>query len=266
MFKKTLFLSATGLLLIFATGCQKLPLFAQQTESTAEVCSYEVVATYPHDPQAFTQGLVIVGGKLYEGTGQYGQSLVREVDLVTGNVLKLTPLDQRYFGEGITIWEDRLIQLTWRSRQGFVYSLPDLEVVAEFTYPTEGWGLTHNEEHLILSDGTATLYFLDPQTFKTVKSVQVKDGEHPIERLNELEFINGEIYANVWQQDRIVRINPETGQVTGWLDLRGLYPKTNLSPDAVLNGIAYDVETQKLYVTGKLWSALFEVEPKCEES
>lgn len=227
------------------------------------IYSYQIVQTYPHDPAAFTQGLIYADGNLYEGTGLYGASSLRRVDLETGEVIQIANLAAQYFGEGITLWDDRLIQLTWRSQMGFVYDRQTFAKLAEFKYPTEGWGLTHNGELLIMSDGTDTLYFLDPHTFEEVKRVRVQDQGTPIDRLNELEYVNGEVFANVWFSDRIARIAPDTGDVVGWLDLTGLLEPDAINgdnPDAVLNGIAYDAAGDRLFVTGKLWPKLFEIE------
>lgn len=247
-------------------GCQKI---SQSPTTLAEgntaVCSYEIVETYPHDPSAFTQGLIYDDGKLYESTGLYGKSSIRKVDLETGEVLQTEKLSDRYFGEGMTLWQDRLIQLTWVAKKGIVYDRQTLEQIATFTYSTQGWGLTHNEQELILSDGSDILYFLDPDTYEEVKQIQVTDGQRPVDKLNELEFVNGEIWANVWLSDRIARIDPETGNVLGWIDLTGIIdPVPTPKQDAVLNGIAYDAESDRLFVTGKLWSKLFEIKPICE--
>ncbi len=232
--------------------------------SRVESCSYQIVNTYPHDENAFTQGLVYYEGNLYEGTGLNGRSSLRRVDLETGKVLQNINLENKYFGEGITLFEDQLIQLTWRSQIGFVYDRESFEKLQEFTYPTEGWGLTHDGEHLIMSDGSNVLFFLDPETFEEVQRISVSERDQPVEMLNELEFIKGEIYANVWMSDRIVRISPTTGQVLGWIDLSGLRnPALAGNRDAVLNGIAYDAEKDRLFVTGKLWPNLFEIAINC---
>ncbi|MBM3156294.1 MAG: glutaminyl-peptide cyclotransferase [Chloroflexi bacterium] len=223
--------------------------------------TYEVVNSYPHDPEAFTQGLVYEDGVLYEGTGLYGRSSLRKVELETGEVLQKLDLAAQYFGEGIAIWGDEIVQLTWQSHVGFVYSKDGFELLREFSYPTEGWGITHDGKRLIVSDGTSTLHFLEPETFVETGSVQVFDGSGPVVRLNELEYINGEIYANIWQTNRIVRIDPDTGRVIGSIDLTGLLNAADLSqPVDVLNGIAYDDENDRLFVTGKLWPRLFEIE------
>ena len=222
---------------------------------------YRIMNTYPHDNQAFTQGLVYHQGFLYEGTGLKGQSSLRKVELETGKVLQLYNLPDRYFGEGIVIWQDKIIQLTWQSRVGFVYDRETFEKLAEFNYPTEGWGITHDGEKLIMSDGTDTLFFLDPETFKEIGRIQVRAGNQPVKRLNELEYINGEVFANVWMTDIIVRIDPNTGEIVGAIDLSGLYnPDPQFQGNDVLNGIAYDTEGDRLFVTGKLWPNLYEIE------
>jgi|GEM_PF-101385 len=225
------------------------------------VYSYEVLNVYPHDPTAYTQGLVYHEGFLYEGTGIRGASTLRKVELETGDTLQVHHLDDDLFGEGITIFGDRILQLTWKAGIGFVYDLASFEVIDDFTYATdEGWGLTHDGVRLIMSDGTSTLYFLDPDTFFWVGSVSVYDHATAVRYLNELEYIQGEVYANVYETNRIARIDPETGRVTAWIDLTGLLgPKGGAVPD-VLNGIAYDAETDRLFVTGKRWPSLFEID------
>lgn len=222
--------------------------------------TYEVVNVYPHDRNAFTQGLVIEEGVLYEGTGLWGGSTLRRVDLETGNVMQMHALSSEFFGEGITVFGDRIIQLTWQNQKGFVYDKHSFDLLQEFSYPTEGWGITDDGTKLIMSDGTATLYFLDAETFEKVGQVEVRNGTASVTNLNELEYINGEVYANIWLTDKIAVINPQTGQVTGWIDLTGIYTQENSNPDNVLNGIAYDAEGERLFVTGKRWSQLFEIE------
>ncbi|MGK7873317.1 MAG: glutaminyl-peptide cyclotransferase [Xenococcaceae cyanobacterium] len=229
------------------------------------VYTYSIVNIYPHDQEAFTQGLIYHNGLLYEGTGLRGKSSLRRVELETGKVLQIRRLNERYFGEGITLWQDRIIQLTWTSQVGFVYNRETFEKLKEFAYRTEGWGITQDGERLIMSDGTDTLYFLDPDTFKEIGSIQVRDQQRPVVKLNELEYINGEIFANVWQTDRIARISPTTGRVLGWIDLTGLLelkpvPGRGNPQNVVLNGIAYDEEGDRLFVTGKFWPKLFEIE------
>jgi len=235
-----------------------LPL-VQNHQVTPTVYTYRIVNTYPHDPEAFTQGLVFEDGFLYESTGLWGRSSLRRVDLESGEVLQVHHLSDTFFGEGITIFGDEIIQLTWRSQTGFVYDKLTFATLRTFSYPSEGWGITHDGQRLIMSDGTSTLYFWDPETLEEIDRVQVRDPDGPVTRLNELAYVKGEIYANVWQTDRIARIDPQTGNVIGWIDLAGL-----LSPDSaqhvdVLNGIAYDVEGGRLFVTGKLWPQLFEI-------
>lgn len=227
--------------------------------SGALVYTYTKVNTFLHDPNAFTQGLVVESDDvLLEGTGNYGASSLRRVGLRNGTVLQQYNLSSDNFGEGIAVVGDRLIQLTWQNYTGFVYNKTTFELLETFSLSTEGWGLTYNGSHLILSDGTSTLYFLDPNTFQTVGSVTVHDGGMLISQLNELEYINGDVYANIWQEPRIAIINPQTGQVKAYIDLTGLYPTSN--PNAVLNGIAYNSRTNQLYVTGKYWPNLYEIQ------
>lgn len=217
-----------------------------------------VTATRPHDSAAFTQGLFFHNGALYEGTGRIGESSVRKTDPATGQVQQQQDLPGALFGEGITGWKDKIIQVTWQDRQGFVYNLSDLALRDSFEYEGEGWGLTHNGTHLILSDGTSTLKFLDPDSFKMVSTLTVKAGKCPVEKLNELEWVDGMIYANIWQTDLIARIDPKTGAVKSFLDVTDLGPET-ADPDAVANGIAYDAASKKLFLTGKLWPRMYEV-------
>jgi glutamine cyclotransferase len=205
--------------------------------------------------------LIFEEGILYEGTGRLGESSLRKVELESGDVLQSLALPAQFFGEGITIFGNRLFQLTWKSKLGFVYDKDSFELQQMFTYPTEGWGLTHDGQHLIQSDGTANLYFLDPDTLQEIDRIEVYDNNGPVGLLNELEYIQGEIYANVWFADYIARIDPESGEVIGWIDLAGLLgPEDYDQPVNVLNGIAYDAENERLFVTGKLWPKLFEIE------
>src|SRR5262245_19925611 len=228
--------------------------------ASAPVAGYEVVKVFPHDPEAFTQGLVYLDGVLYEGTGLNGRSSIRRVRLDNGEVLKIQPIDQQYFGEGIAIWGDSLFELTWKHGLGFIYDRTSFERKGTFSYDGEGWGLTTDGSRIIMSDGTAFLRFLDPATRKETGRIQVRDGATPIDRLNELEFVKGEILANVWMTDRIARISPKTGAVTGWIDLHGLLDPRDAAQGAdVLNGIAYDAAGDRLFVTGKLWPKLFEI-------
>ena len=230
------------------------------TSLSAPVYSYRIVNTYPHDQDAFTQGLVFENGVIYEGTGLYGKSSLRKVDLETGNILQIYELPARYFGEGITIFKDIIVQLTWKSNTGFIYDKRGFKLLRDFTYATEGWGITHDGKRLIMSDGTSALYFLNPETFRIIGHIEVYDNSLPVNRLNELEYINGQIYANVWQTNDIAIIDPQSGQVSGWIDLFGLVPSQYASTSIdVLNGIAYDTEKERLFITGKLWPWLFEI-------
>jgi glutamine cyclotransferase len=233
---------------------------ATPTEAFTPVMTYEVLNVFPHDPQAFTQGLIYHEGYLYESTGLYGESSLRQVQLETGEVLRKIDLSEEYFAEGLALYEDRLFQLTWHERTGFIYGLDDFSLLDQFDYQTEGWGLTHDGEHLIMSDGTNNLYFLDLNTLQITETVEVTFMGEEIVRLNELEYIRGEIYANIWQTDKIVRIDPTTGEVLGWIDLRGILPEElRTSETDVLNGIAYDPENSRLFVTGKRWPELYEI-------
>ena len=229
----------------------------------ARKIAYEVVNSYPHDRTSFTQGLLWHQGDLYESTGQYGQSKLRRLEFPSGKVLRETRLSPELFGEGLALVGNRLIQLTWTSHRGFVYDLSSFSPLQEFSYDTEGWGLTYDGKKLILSDGSSDLSFLDPETFKSAGKLAVKMNGLPIRQLNELEFIEGEIWANVWQTDFILRIDPSSGLVTSFLDLGGILSSTDRTgQDAVLNGIAYDAEHKRILVTGKLWPRLFEIKLK----
>lgn len=220
--------------------------------------TFRVVSTFPHDPQAFTQGLIFHDGFLYEGTGLEGRSELRKVELQTGQVLQRKALGRQYFGEGITLFGGRIYQLTWKNKTGFIYDLETFDLERTWNYPTEGWGLTHDGKRLILSDGTANLYFLDPQTLKVERTLPVTLNGRPLPMLNELEYIKGKVYANVWQTTQIVIIDPQSGRVEGVADLTNL---ALLNPGGdVLNGIAYDPAGDRLFVTGKLWSRLFEIQ------
>ena len=230
-----------------------------QSKAAAPVAGYRVVNVYPHDRRAFTQGLEYVDGVLYEGTGQNGQSGIRKVKLETGEVLQHQPLDAKYFGEGITVWKDTIVQLTWQAETGFVYDKTTFKQTRTFSYPGEGWGLTHDGTRLIMSDGSAAIRFLDPSSFQETGRVTVRDKGVAIAKLNELEFVKGEILANVWQTSRIARISPKTGDVLGWIDLTGLLDPREAVGTDVLNGIAYDAKGDRLFVTGKWWPKLFEI-------
>lgn len=238
-----------------------LPSESSQSEEPP-VFGYKVVNAYPHDEEAFTQGLFIRHGWLYESTGKRGSSSIRKVRLDNGQVVQQLNLDNKYFGEGIVDWKDNLISVTWHAGQGFVFSIDEFVRQDSFGYDGEGWGLTRNESHLILSDGTAVLRFLDPNSFDVEKSVTVTLNGQPVRDLNELEWVEGEIFSNVWRTDWVVRIDPESGVVTGLIDLTGLLSNADKSGARadVLNGIAYDSGTNRLFVTGKYWSKLFEIE------
>ena len=218
-----------------------------------------VVATYPHDPSAFTQGLTVNKGKIYESTGQYGNSSLRRTELETGRIEKILELSDHYFGEGITVFRDQLYQLTWRSRIGFIYDLETFDVIDTFRFSGEGWGLTNDSEYLIISDGSSSIRFLDPETFSVIKRISVRENNLSVTQLNELEYVDGEIWANIWHEDRIARISPRTGEILGWVDLSGLYPRSARGSEDVMNGIAFDRERRRLFVTGKNWPSLFEI-------
>lgn len=232
-------------------------------DGRARQASYEVVNSYPHDPASFTQGFLWKDGGFYESTGMYGQSKLRRLEFPSGKVLKEIKLDPELFAEGLAPVDSRLIQLTWKSRRGFVYDVDTFRLVQEFTYDTEGWGLTFDGKNLILSDGSSDLFYLDPQTFKPIGKLAITMNGQPVPELNELEFIDGEIWANVWQTDLILRINPSTGQVTSFLNLKQiLSPSDRKGSVDVLNGIAYDAEHKRIFITGKLWPRIFEIKLK----
>ena len=222
---------------------------------------YRIVHAYPHDPNAYTEGLFYRDGYLYESTGKVGASTVRKVALETGEVVQRHDVPAPYFGEGIVDWKHRLIQLTWRDQIGFVYDLASFKLQRTVAYPGEGWALTRSDKHLYMSDGSAVLRVLDPDTLATTGSLMVMADGVPVTNLNELEWVHGEIYANIWLSNRIARIDPATGQVTGWIDLSGLLDISKLPDPAndVLNGIAWDAEHDRLFVTGKCWPTLFEI-------
>jgi glutaminyl-peptide cyclotransferase len=231
------------------------------TPGAVPVYGYKIIHTYPHDNRAFTEGLVYHDGYLYEGTGLRGQSDLRKVELATGTVVQRRPLDAQYFGEGVAVYGDTIVELTWQSHVGFVLDRPTFNLQKQFSYPWEGWGLTYDGARLIMSDGTPVIHFLDPTTFSETARITVTAAGQGVRNLNELEWVNGEIFANVWMTDRIARIAPATGQVTGWIDLTGLRPpETFVNSDAVLNGIAYDATGDRLFVTGKMWAKLYEIQ------
>ena len=223
--------------------------------------SFNVVATYPSDGAAFTQGLVYHDGLLYEGTGLYGRSSIRIAELSTGNIIEQVDLPDEYFGEGITIMGDRVYQVTWKENTGFIYSMDDLTERLSFSYNGEGWGLTHDGTNLILSNGSSTLSFLDPETFQVLRTVDVTYDDEPVSNLNELEYVDGVVYANIWHLDQIVLIDPDDGAAIGWIDLDGIRDHLDsMEGIDVLNGIAYNDDTGLLLVTGKLWPNVFAIE------
>ena len=226
----------------------------------APTFTYRVVRSYPHDREAYTQGLVYRDNVFYESTGLNGRSSLRKVRVETGEVLQIRRLDPQYFGEGLAVVGSNLIQLTWQTEVGFVYDLATFEPRGTFSYTGEGWGLTYDEKRLVMSDGSPVLRFLDPATFKETGRLTVKDAGMPVEQLNELEIVKGEIYANVYQTHRIARISPQSGQVVGWIDLTGLLSARESAGVDVLNGIAYDAAKDRLFVTGKLWPKVFEIQ------
>ncbi len=221
---------------------------------------YQILNIWPHDSNAFTQGLILVDGKLLESTGQEGSSSLRHVELETGKILKKVDVPVPYFAEGIAVLNGKIYQLTWQHQLGFIYDLQTLQRVGDFKYQGEGWGLTTDGTSLIMSDGTNRLRFIDPSNFRVTKIINVIDGTTPVDDLNELEFVQGEIYANIWHDDRIAVVDPQNGRVKAWIDLTGLIPEGELpDEEAVLNGIAYDQASNRLFVTGKLWPRLFEI-------
>jgi glutaminyl-peptide cyclotransferase len=242
------------------------PVFAAQATDAAKsppipIYTYKVVHTYPHDPNAFTEGLFYLNGYLYESTGLEGHSSIRKVRLETGEVVLTHDVPPAYFGEGITYWGNRLIGLTWKSQIGFVYNLNSFAVEGRFKYPGEGWALTRNDRELIMSDGTSDLRVLNPKTLGEVRRIHVTARGRPLDQLNELEWMQGSVLANIWQTDWIARIDPATGEVIAWIDLTGILPAQDriAGHTDVLNGIAYDSSKDRLFVTGKLWPKLFEI-------
>jgi glutamine cyclotransferase len=237
------------------------PPVAESTE--LPVFGYQIINEYFHDPEAFTQGLVVTGQgeEFIEGTGLWGESTLRRVDIETGEVTQLLTMPDDFFGEGLTLFEDKIFQLTWLANTGFVYDSESFELLEEFGYPHEGWGITHDGQQLIVSDGTATIRFWDPDSLTETRRIQVTASGDPVPLLNELEYVDGEIFANVWQTDLIARISPDSGEVVGWIDLSGVFDVgDDASTDDVLNGIAYDGQNRRLFVTGKRWPLMFEIE------
>ena len=263
------------LLLLLLSSCRgtNVPTTIQVVSTTdngmpAEppLYTYEIVKTYPHDPKSFTQGLVFDNGIFYESAGlnaaHSGHSTLRKVEVATGKVLKLVDVPEPYFAEGLALFEGKLFQLTWQHHKGFIYDRDTFAAQGEFNYSGEGWGLTQDDKSLILSDGTHQLRFLDPVTFQEQRRISVVDRAGPVDELNELEYVKGEIFANVWMEDRIVRVDPKDGKILGWIDMRGLKDEQDGPEADVLNGIAYDAAQDHLYVTGKKWSKLFEIRLK----
>ena len=248
-----------GLAMMFATRAPGFVPSTQPASANLPMYGFQIVQVYPHDPKAFTQGLQYVDGALFEGTGQIGESSIRKVELATGKVLQQRAVPAPHFGEGITVWKNDLIELTWQTHVAFVYDRVTFQPKKQFKYPGEGWGLTQDATSLIMSDGSDELRVLDPVTFAERRRIKVTAAGAPLRDLNELEYVKGEIFANVWQTDYLVRIAPETGKVSAYIDLRGLLTPAERRTTDVLNGIAYDAEHDRLFVTGKWWPKLFEI-------
>lgn len=249
---------AVGVAAACGNGDDTPPTTENEMGPPAPVVAVEQIRSYPHDSTAFTQGLVWRAGRLYESTGRYGQSTLRIVELETGNVLQRVSLGQQYFAEGLAMVGDSLYQLTWKEGVAFIWNPDELTQIGQVQYSGEGWGLTSDGRRLIVSDGSSYLTLVDPVTFQVDTTLRVTDGGRPVDQLNELEWVRGEVWANVWHTQRIARIDPATGRVKGWLDLSALIP-TVFDPEAVLNGIAYDEQANRLLVTGKLWPRLYEI-------
>jgi glutamine cyclotransferase len=235
-------------------------LLESSCSAAAPVYGYKVVAKYPHSTSSYTEGFFYLNGLFYEGTGRNGHSQLLAIDPATGQPVQHIDLPPQYFGEGIVDWGPNIYEWTWQTHTGFVYDRFSMRLIKQFKYTGEGWGMTRTDQEIITSDGTSTLRFRNPETFAETRHIIVKDGSHPIEQLNELEYIKGEIYANVWHSDRIARISPRDGHVIAWIDLTGLLPADQMiDPESVLNGIAYDAQKDRLFVTGKQWPAIFEI-------
>lgn len=249
--------------LIFAAllaGIAVLGWAAYESRAEDNLRRIRVVASYPHDVKAFTQGLTVYDGRMYEGTGRYGASSLRRVDIATGKIERMVSLDKAYFGEGITVLGNRIYQFTWRNKIAIVYNLDSFTVLDTLSYDREAWGVTNDGNHLIVSDGTNAILFLDPATLQPVRHIAVHDGARMVTRLNELEYVRKEIWANIWYEDRIARISPDDGKILGWIDLSELYPHAARGREDVLNGIAFDAVAGRLFVTGKNWPRLYEIE------
>jgi len=263
--KRQLYLIVMLLLIEAVAGCghKTAAVNARQPPQEVPTYTYEILNVWPHDPGAFTQGLTYHDGLLWESTGRYGQSSLRKVDLTTGKILERVEVPKEYFAEGMTLFQGKVFQLTWKAQRGFIYDPASFKLQTTFPYEGEGWGLTHDDQFLILSDGTNRLRFIDPADFQVKRTIAVYDHNQPLTNLNELEYIKGEIYANIWHTDRIVRLDPRSGQILGWIDLAGLLsPAERSDAEAVLNGIAYDETNDRLFVTGKLWPKVFEIRLK----
>jgi glutamine cyclotransferase len=251
-----------GILSCSESSTARQPTIAPAASATESVpvYTYQVINTWPHDAEAYTQGLVFYDGALFESTGLHGSSSLRRVELKTGKVKKKVDVAREYFAEGMTIFRDKIFQITWQSQKGFVYDIKKLKQEGEFAYEGQGWGLTHDDHFLIMSDGTNRIRFLDPTNFQVQRTISVYDNGQPLTDLNELEYIKGEIYANIWKVDRIVRLDPATGRINAWVDMTGLHHAGNdPNSENCLNGIAYDAEGDRLFVTGKRWPSIFEV-------
>jgi glutamine cyclotransferase len=253
------------LFFLLSSGCQTGAVANHSATSNADEDSapkygYEIVNIWPHDKDAYTQGLVFRGGKLLESTGQEGRSSLRRVEPETGKILQKINVPRPYFAEGITLFKGKIYQLTWQHQLGFIYDAESFEKLGEFSYRSEGWGLTNDGSSLIMSDGTNRIRFLDPDNFQVNRTISVLDGRTPVAGINELEYVHNEIYANIWHKERVARIEPQTGRVLGWIDLTGLRAVSEAKDnESVLNGIAYDENNDRLFVTGKLWPKLFEI-------
>ena len=264
-FRELRLLAVLGLL---AGGCAQMqgvnltpliPMGVSEKGAPIPVLNVKFVRAYPHDPRAFTQGLEYYGGFLYESTGIAGESTLRKIALDTGTVIRKVDLPPQYFGEGLTIFHGNIYQLTWLSKKGFIYDLRSLRKTGEFPYDGEGWGLTHDDKSLIMSDGTNKIRYIDPISFSVERTLEVYAGAEGVVNLNELEYVKGEIFANIWHSPRIARIDPRSGRVLAWIDLTSIVAKEQRSEEAVLNGIAYDKSGDRLFVTGKNWSKVFEI-------
>lgn len=260
-YKKSVLLFTAIAITFFFNAFTSAQSSSPSPTNATPVYGYKIITAYPHDTNSFTQGLIYKDNFLYESTGGYGKSSLRRIDLSSGQLSGFHRLPPQLFGEGIDCYENKIIQLTWKSKIGFIYDKNTFKSLGTFEYATQGWGVTNDGEKVIMSDGSSTLYFLEPNLFTEIGRIHVYDTSGPVSNLNELEYVHGEIYANIWKTDKIARIDPDTGRITGWIDLTGLLGKTNpKKPKAgVLNGIAYDLENNRLFVTGKLWPRLFEI-------